>query len=636
MKSRLVIFLIICIISPLYPQDNKPYSLKVNLNDNIETIILPQINSSEYSGMDTCMTCPQIYGKYREINIDLRKTPTKNKYLNGTIFRLKIHSIGAKAIEISFNDFFIPKEGSLFIYTPKYELIKGPYTYVDSKKEKIYKTTYIQGETAILEYFEPDNTKLYGRSIYISAIIHVFDDTFSNSGTRSGSSLPCQIDVNCPEGDPYRDIIRSGVFISNLIRDDGWVGMCSGALLRNVSLDPIPYILSAEHCIDQGVEDNLDQAVFWFNYQSPTCGGWANPSADYNITGAELRAKRAFNLGFDTDFSLLELYETPPSQYNVYYAGWNRVPFATDDLKGIHHPAGDDKKISFGYSNSIWSVYLKVKWEDGTVEGGSSGSPILSGNNLILGQLRGHFGPDHTCENLGSDYYGILGDSWWSIWGPSKRLKDWLDPDDIGVSSIPGIDRNNCFASIMYLKGNFPSTEYQSDPVIIHTFDQIIASQNYSGLVIQPDGNYVFKAGNSIKLLPGFHAKAGSNFHAKIENCSKQKSKAIRILPPETTIKNKSLLENIKVTDISSGINIYPNPSKDYFTFEFIINKKTNVNLTIYNLMGQVVEKIIDKKDHSIGLHNVIFNLTNLPEGIYIYKFDTDLKSYEGRIIIVK
>lgn len=143
MKSRLVIFLIICIISPLYPQDNKPYSLKVNLNDNIETVVLPPLDLYDYSGMDTCVACPLIYGKYREINMDLRKTPTKDKYLNGTIYRLKIHSIGAKAIEIKFKDFFIPKGATFFIYTPKYELIKGPYTYVDSKEEKIYKTTYI-------------------------------------------------------------------------------------------------------------------------------------------------------------------------------------------------------------------------------------------------------------------------------------------------------------------------------------------------------------------------------------------------------------------------------------------------------------------------------------------------------------
>jgi len=600
----------------------------VNLNDNIETIILPQINSSEYSGMDTCMACPQIYGKHREINIDLRETPTKNKYLNGTIFRLKIHSIGAKAIEISFNDFFIPKEGSLFIYTQKYELIKGPYTYVDSKEEKINKTTYIQGETAILEYFEPDNAKSYGRSIFISAITHVFEDIFSNSGTKLGSSLPCQIDVNCPEGNPYRDIIRSGVFISNLIRDDGWVAMCSGALLKNVSLDPIPYILSAEHCIDQGVEDNLDQAVFWFNYQAISCGGPSYMSDYYTITGAELRAKRAFNLGFDTDFCLLELYETPPSQYNVYYAGWNRVPFANDDLKGIHHPRGDEKKISFGYSNSIWLVYLKVNWENGTVEGGSSGSPIFSDNNLVLGQLHG--GPDHTCENLGSDYYGILGDSWWSIWGPSKRLKDWLDPDDIGVSSIPGIDWNNCYASIMYLKGNFPSTEYQSDPVIIQTSDQIIASHRYLGLIIQPDGNYVFKAGNSIKLLSGFHARGGSKFHAKIENCSKLKSKTNTILPPETTIKNKSLLENIEVTDISSGVKIYPNPSNGFLYLDLQTdNQDFNYIIQIFDLSGKVIYEKYSFKEQKLKI-----DISKNPKGLYFIRIFNRKELYIGKFVL--
>ncbi len=627
MKSKLISFIfIICIISPLYPQDKKPYSNRVNLNDNIETIILPQINSSEYSGMDTCTACPLIYGKYREINKNLCKTLTKDKYSNGTIYRLKIHSIGAKAIEISFSDFFIPKEGSLFIYTPKYELIKGPYIYVDSKEEKIFKTVYIQGEIAILEYFVPDITLINDRSIIISSITHVFNDTFSNYGIKSGSSLPCQIDVNCPEGDPYHNIIRSGVFISNLIRDDGWVAMCSGALLINASLDPIPYILSAEHCIDQGVEDNLDQAVFWFNYQAISCNGLAYMSDNYAITGAELRAKRAFNLGLDTDFCLLELSETLPPQYNVFYAGWNVVPFATDDLKGIHHPKGDEKKISFGYSNSIWLVYLKVKWESGTVEGGSSGSPIFSDNNLVIGQLHGGF--EHTCENLGSDYYGILGDSWWSIWGPSKRLKDWLDPDDTGIGSISGIDRNNCYLSSMYLTGSFPSTEYQSEPVIIHASDRIIASQNNSGLIIQPYGNYIFKASNSIRLLSGFNTIESSHFTAKLEPCRNCENKGIRDVEVYNFNSNyeSQYFNSIKIEENRKQFTIYPNPNYGIFNIELNERGLSEFSLKVINVMGKTV--YYRPKIHEDKMQ---LNLKSQPKGIYFIKVEAN-----GKVITKK
>jgi hypothetical protein len=70
-------------------------------------------------------------------------------------------------------------------------------------------------------------------------------------------------------------------------------------------------------------------------------------------------------------------------------------------MVGIHHPAGDVKKISFGVIDGIATYggdvtgsggYLRVHWTAGVTEGGSSGSGLITGtfpNDRFVGTLTG-------------------------------------------------------------------------------------------------------------------------------------------------------------------------------------------------------------------------------------------------------
>ena len=76
----------------------------------------------------------------------------------------------------------------------------------------------------------------------------------------------------------------------------------------------------------------------------------------------------------------------------------------------------------------------------GITEGGSSGSPLLTSNgHRIIGQLRGVFS-DLGCS-LASDIRSIYGKFYLS-WDygdiPQRRLKDWLDPTNMGVQFLNG------------------------------------------------------------------------------------------------------------------------------------------------------------------------------------------------------
>ncbi len=120
---------------------------------------------------------------------------------------------------------------------------------------------------------------------------------------------------------------------------------CSGALINNTSNDRTPYLLTAEHCGEGANAGDMNQWIFYFNYQSATCTGNYGPSSN-TVTGCSLKSKDPLT-GFDgSDCELIKLNSTPPSTYNVYYSGWNRTNIPADSGVCIHHPNGDIKKIS--------------------------------------------------------------------------------------------------------------------------------------------------------------------------------------------------------------------------------------------------------------------------------------------------
>ena len=110
--------------------------------------------------------------------------------------------------------------------------------------------------------------------------------------------------------------------------------------------------------------------------------------------------------GGDTgsDFLLLQLGSTQNEQstitklksssFNAFWNGWDANNTVSSQGVGIHHPAGDIKKIST-YTSSIYSdtyggnvsgTHWSLSWTStqnghGITEGGSSGSPLFTYNN---------------------------------------------------------------------------------------------------------------------------------------------------------------------------------------------------------------------------------------------------------------
>lgn len=79
----------------------------------------------------------------------------------------------------------------------------------------------------------------------------------------------------------------------------------------------------------------------------------------------------------------------------------------------------------------------------------------------------------------------------------------------------------------------------------------------------------------------------------------------------------------------------YPNPFNPTTTIEFSIVEPSEVELTVYNILGKEVSNLVDK-NLSAGSHEVQFDASELPSGVYFYTLRTDDFMNTKKMILIK
>jgi len=245
-----------------------------------------------------------------------------------------------------------------------------------------------------------------------------------------------------------------------MVVSDYGSGWCSCSLVNNTNNDNAPYVLTADHCLQNSYgqylfdaisNPNASRWVFYWGYEHPGCSD-GNEPAHRSTVGATVVANNG-----SSDFALLRLTQDPRNLtgFTPYYLGWDRSGNSGTGGVGIHHPSGDVKKISTYRNVPISTAYgsnspnnsathWRITWSatephHGVTEGGSSGSPLLNNDHRVIGQLHGGLS---SCSSLNSpDWYGKFSVSWTGNGATDsrRRLRDWLDPQGINSQTLNGI-----------------------------------------------------------------------------------------------------------------------------------------------------------------------------------------------------
>ena len=466
MKQLAISFLISCsflaeaqsVIENPYSYDNTVYN--ISATDLFEGSPL-DVNALTAEDQNSNSNFPRA-GVIEDVDLNIYNSGTWFDLPNGDkIWRLKMRVQNALAVSVYFNEFRIPEGGKLFAYSPNYVEVLDPFTTENNPDGSYYATDYVHGEVIILECFEPKavmgqtNISIHGLSGFYQMIPPLVKER-AEGEDRAGT---CQVDVNCSEGDDWRRQRDGVVRIS--VRSNGNVGWCTGSLVNNTAEDCTPYILSAHHCATDDNDINatpsdFQQWIFRFNFQHKNCTSQL-VLGSYSRTGSVKIANSTNNGGIlGSDYLLVELTEDLDESKTPYFNGWDASGAGSESGVSIHHPAGDEKKISTyteALESSFWSntptpngSHWKVKWIEtangwGVSEGGSSGSPIFNADGLIVGQLSGGMSECADVNPNGQtlpDLYGKMSFNWSDVSTNVQQIGPFLDPVGNGTTKVMG------------------------------------------------------------------------------------------------------------------------------------------------------------------------------------------------------
>lgn len=352
------------------------------------------------------------------------------------VWQLVLVSKGAKSMNLMFDRYKLPDGARLFLFNPYQSDVIGAFTSKNNSPSLRFVTSPVIGDQLVVQYEEPLSAPFDGE-LSICQVNHDFVGIKSLKSERRplGIAESCNINVNCELAKSYHR--ESGAICRILINSSNGGDLCTGALVNNTNEDGTPYVYTAGHCIDDN--DQANNSVFLFNYESPYCGE-IDGDASHSLSGSVLKAASD-----SLDFSLVELYTTPPPSYRPYFLGWERGGGLPDSSACIHHPLGDIKKIAIDRNSPKIKTYsldyikngffLIGNWEEGTTEGGSSGAPLINQNRHMVGSLTGGAA---TCSDPRDDYFARLNFAWDRYSAANKQLKTWLDPKGTNAQSLDG------------------------------------------------------------------------------------------------------------------------------------------------------------------------------------------------------
>jgi len=296
-------------------------------------------------------------------------------------------------------------------------------------EDSIYWSPVVEGDTVGVELYLPLGAPIEQVNLRAVRVSHLLASPRDPDAVKQlsdiGSSGGCSGDIVCQ---PTYDLTGRATLKLLFTSSGGFTALCTGTLMNDTDATTlVPYVLTANHCIStQASAASLN--TFWY-FARAVCGG-PNPTSVTQLTGGAL----LLSTGTANDHSFLRLFNTVPG--GAWYAGWTTTtPIANDGIVAIHHPAGDLKKISFGWfvspssygGNDSTGDHYRVLWSNGVTEGGSSGSGLFTASTQqLVGTLHGGFS---SCSAPAEpDWYGRFDQAF-------RFLKPWLNMDFTQLTS---------------------------------------------------------------------------------------------------------------------------------------------------------------------------------------------------------
>jgi hypothetical protein len=79
----------------------------------------------------------------------------------------------------------------------------------------------------------------------------------------------------------------------------------------------------------------------------------------------------------------------------------------------------------------------------------------------------------------------------------------------------------------------------------------------------------------------------------------------------------------------------YPNPFNAFTTIEFALSEETKIELSIYNILGQKIDVLVNEYKPA-GKHSLVWHSGKLPSGVYFAKLEKEGRWKTIRMLLLK
>lgn len=145
-----------------------------------------------------------------------------------------------------------------------------------------------------------------------------------------------------------------------------------------------------------------------------------------------------------------------------------------------------------------------------------------------------------------------------------------------------------------------------------------------SAAIVSSSANVSYRGGNQIHLLPGFHANAGSKFHAFIHRCSTPGNSFRSYVVDEMQFEEESEDESAMLE--RPPFTLYPNPANDNITVALADSRKSITELIIYDMSGRLLKSYGNFK--SMSGDKITIDISDLSKGFFVI----EIVSHDDRI----
>ncbi len=323
-----------------------------------------------------------------------------------------------------------------------------------------------------------------------------------------------------------------------------------------------------------------DWDLYWVFYDSIETGNYYNPVGGWGVTtwSMEKDSVYKFELNYTPDFS------NPTTDFSIDFAYMNTGPidFWLDDIQivKLKKEAPENDLLANNFFNDGLDYWDLNKTVQSNADVSIDPNGVLEGDNSAKVHINGVGTEDWNTQFRQFPIKGLIAGHKYLIQYMAKANKDVS-----GIAAV--IQKNHSPFDNLYAKDISLTADQEiavEDTFMCNISDSVIVWAFNLGTASVTDVDIWFDDVHIVDLGEATSVEEGSG------------------IPTVYALKQN-----------------YPNPFNPTTTINFALPKASDVQLTVYNLLGQKVAELVNNKMVA-GYHTVQFNAADLASGVYIYR----------------